>query len=277
MKNHTPRSVVSAALLSISALLPFAGSPHAVGTVIEEPFSVAVDPFPGAPYSDWYVAYRGAATDFLSVDEYGLKTIRPASSVPDSSSHSATAFYVGTQGSVIDGSLQTFTVTGTTRYSLLESGGSAISSTFGFIVGASNLTFGSNGYYVAYNPGAGALAVWKNPGTGNVLSLDAAVAQVSLGGPLLVDHDYQITVQVQNGSLQAWIYDGDSALGSLSYSDAGIGQAGYLGWRSAFGNTNIASWVRNVEISVIPEPSEMAAVLALIALAAVAVGRRSRM
>lgn len=239
-------------------------------------FNIMENPFSNVTYPDWYVAPNGNVTADVSVDSFGLRIFRPAGS-GTSNTGNAAVYYVGTQGSVIDGRLSQYSVKLDTTFS-----GIGGDSTRGIMVGVETMAYNTAGYYIAYRPISAAtetnkagIGIWKNPTNHNTNQVDA-LAYVTFSKDLIAGQSYTLQVLVTNSLIQASLLETGSGnnLGTVTLANPDLPELGYFGLRSGHANTNNASLFNNIEITPIPEPATIAWVTGLLVMAVALYKRR---
>lgn len=230
--------------------------------------------------ADWQVKYRNnntttgvrdvAATigTIPGTTETGLLLRRDGSSGSESS---AFVSYTGTTDGIVAGKVADFSAEVTLRLNAAFGSTSAV----GVAVRAQSTAYAYSGYFIGIQGTATgyALTIFKNPvsNADHGTSLDSDAYSFATG----TDYILKISADGANISASVWSTTGETALATVSISNADILAAGYFGLRSGYGNSNMSAAASNFSITPIPEPASVALLLfaALLTLAACKAGR----
>lgn len=259
-----------ACLLTLGA----SSSAFAAETQITEGFDVGTT----LP-TDWSAYYRtGVAPDpnyaigIVGVigDKRMLRLQRPSG---QGINNNLTYFYTGSEGHISNGVLGNFTGSLTVRTNQIETQSSSVQ---GVVVGVQSATYDNlTGFYVAYD--LNGLYLYQNPTTHAVNG--TLRASDTFSDAIIAGTDYDLRIAVNGATLTAsiWSMDGLTQIGGLSYT-AGADITGLFGLRTSFGNSDIAAYFGDVNLtaySQVPEPATTALALAGL-IATIAVVRRRR-
>lgn len=244
-------------------------------TVITEPFS---SPEGGLP-ANWVLKKRGTAPDDIAQiatnnGQNALRLYRPdLGKDVGTSNYQAAVFYNGSTGDVTNGRMSDFT--GSMIISLTRV--NALSDTRGIVARAQSQAYVFNGYYLAVNPTG--IGIWLNPASH--IDSGKQLAFSAFENTLLANTDYRFEFSVLGSVLKAelWSINGGSLLGSVTvdvaqqYPTDPAYNEGYFGLRVGYGSVDNATYFRDLNLTVVPEPK--AAFLLLVAGAA-ALGQARR-
>lgn len=137
--------------------------------------------------------------------------------------------------------------------------GSGSSDNFGLAFRMSTTNYSSSakeGYYVFIDL-AGNLKLNKNPVNHTSLGTNLQTAKISA---FSTDIDYTLKLNVEGSRIEANLYEpnGTEAVASLLITNAEYTEAGHFGIRTGFGNADGSVFYRDLTITAIPEPSQVA-------------------
>lgn len=226
---------------------------------------------------NWAIVYRDATTkNPVSIEdgpdgEKALRMTRPGTG--GTTGDSAFVYYTGSGDGIASGKVADFEMTSTISMSF-NRGAGGLATPFGLMIRASSASYSaSKGYFFAYmaTTSGGSLVLYDSPTShgahGTVLDSFDVILNPN------VNYVFKISAIGSNISASVWSEDGGTLLGELEYGNART-NAGYFGARAGFANTNVAQYVKDISVTVIPEPATVGFALLGGAAMLVILGRR---
>ena len=247
-----PRSLLRRAFAGMTALA--LGAVLAVATTSSADAAVYTRFDSAGALDDWNdVHYPGTPSQPVKIvngpkDVAVLEIARPTGGA---AANNAFVYYTGSEGGIVDGKVADFEMTSVFSTSW---GNQFDSTTFGFMVRAQEATYGSSGgYYIAFSPkDGGTLTLFDSPTThtANGTVLDSVAVSLSKENYYL----FKLSAVGSTISASVWSEDGNTLLAEVEYGNARL-DGGYFGVRTGFGNTVVGQYVKDISVTVIPEPA----------------------
>lgn len=140
----------------------------------------------------------------------------------------------------------------------LGAAGIGSSNTFGLAFRMDTTAYNNTTGYYLYINATGKLILTQNPS--NHTALGTVLQETSIPG-FAINTDYTLKLRVEGSQIEAnlWAPNGTEAVASLLITNAQNTSAGYFGLRTGFGNPSPSVFYRDLDITAIPEPSQLAA------------------
>ncbi len=188
-----------------------------------------------------------------------LNLRRAATGDPEPGSANAFVYYKGTSDFAPGGQIADFNLDLVIRIG--EKGGSSDSMGVAFRMSTQSYSATKTGYYLGID-GSGStarLALYQNPGN-HTVGTTTPLTSSTLTGGLELDVDYILKLRAEGSTIEAslWKPNEETAIATLSISDATYLDAGYWGLRTNFTNGGTSVYYRDLTAAAIPEPSTVA-------------------
>lgn len=213
---------------------------------------------------NWGIVYRDTSTkNPISIEdgpdgEKALRMTRPGTG--GAAGDSAFVYYTGSGDGITSGKVADFEMTSTFSMTFNPTA-VGLATPFGLMIRASSKSYSaSGGYFFAYmaTTSGGSLVLYDSPTSHSAHGTVRDSFDVILNPN--VNYVFKISAIGSNISASVWSEDGGTLLGQLEYGNART-NAGYFGVRAGFANTSVAQYVKDVSVSVIPEPATVGFVL----------------
>lgn len=252
-------------VLKIFAVFLYTGTVLSASLVINQPFNSPLGGIPGG-WSKFISGNGVTNVAIIEVSEYETDDYRLM--IRRDVGGAGGVMYTGSQGGIIDGVIQDFHISTITTIQGVNDGR-------GIVARAQTVAFAYSGYWAYTKSGEGTthkLAISKNPTTAGVNSGEE-LAFVTLSERLSGNMEYLYTFSGVGNLLVAEVFKQDSEgdftilLGSVSVTDDSYSE-GKVGYMVRHGGDNRSDYIRNFEITQIPEPMTVSliAVLGIVCL-----------